>query len=35
MGGTPYLEATRAVLRKHKGLWFRDETFVISHKRDT
>ena len=34
MGGTKYLEATRAVLREHKGLWFRDESFVISRKRD-
>jgi SAM-dependent methyltransferase len=34
MGGTRYLEATRAVLREHKGLWFRDESFVISRKRD-
>ena len=31
---TRYLEATRAVLREHKGLWFRDESFVISRKRD-
>jgi hypothetical protein len=29
-----YLDATRAVLREHKGLWFRDESFVISRKRD-
>ncbi len=34
MGGTRYLEATRDVLREHKGLWFRDESFVISRKRD-
>ena len=34
MGGTRYLEATRGVLREHKGLWFRDESFVISRKRD-
>jgi hypothetical protein len=24
-----YLEATQAVLRKHGGLWFNDETFVV------
>jgi hypothetical protein len=25
-----YLEATSRVLRKHGGLWFRDESYVIS-----
>jgi hypothetical protein len=28
-----YLEATQAVLHKHGGLWFNDETFVVSRKR--
>jgi hypothetical protein len=34
MGGSHYLEATRAVLRGHGGLWFFDESYVISRKRD-
>jgi len=25
-----YLEATQCVLRKHRGLWFNDESFVVS-----
>jgi SAM-dependent methyltransferase len=29
-----YLSATRDVLRKHGGLWFLDESFVISRRRD-
>jgi hypothetical protein len=29
-----YLEATKRVLRKHNGLWFNDESYVISRKRD-
>ena len=29
-----YLEATSEVLRKHNGLWFNDESYVISRKRD-
>jgi hypothetical protein len=29
-----YLKATREVLRKHGGLWFNDESFVITRKRD-
>lgn len=29
-----YLEATREVLQKHDSLWFWDESFVISRKRD-
>jgi hypothetical protein len=28
-----YLEATQAVLIKHGGLWFNDETFVVTRKR--
>lgn len=31
--GTTYLEATREVLRKHGGLWFNDESYVVSRKR--
>ena len=29
-----YIEATQSVLRRHKGLWFQDETFVISRRRN-
>ena len=29
-----YLDATREVLQKHGGLWFFDESYVISRKRD-
>ncbi len=29
-----YLEATRDVLRRHNGLWFYDESYVISRRRD-
>jgi hypothetical protein len=29
-----YLEATQAVLQKHGGLWFNDEAFVVSRRRD-
>jgi hypothetical protein len=28
-----YLDATAAVLKKHNGLWFNDEAFVVSRKR--
>src|SRR5690606_10076575 len=28
-----YLEATRRVLQKRKGLWFNDETFVVTRKK--
>lgn len=28
-----YLDATRAVLNKNKGLWFYDESFVVSRRR--
>jgi SAM-dependent methyltransferase len=30
-----YLEATREVLHRHGGLWFWDESYVISRKRDS
>ena len=29
-----YLKATREVLRKHGALWFNDESFIISRKRE-
>ncbi len=29
-----YLDATRDVLQKHGGLWFLDESYVISRRRD-
>ena len=29
-----YLDATKDVLRKHNGLWFYDESYVISRRRD-
>jgi hypothetical protein len=29
-----YIEATRDVLQKHGGLWFYDESFVISRRRE-
>ena len=28
------LDATREVLRRHNGLWFYDESYVISRRRD-
>ena len=28
-----YLAATQAVLKKHGGLWFNDESFVVSRRR--
>ena len=30
-----YLQATKEVLQLHGGLWFRDESYVISRKRDS
>jgi hypothetical protein len=29
-----YLDATRDILRRHNGLWFYDESYVISRRRD-
>jgi hypothetical protein len=29
-----YIEATREILQKHGGLWFYDESFVISRRRE-
>jgi hypothetical protein len=34
VGDGRYLDATREVLHQHGGLWFYDESFVISRKRD-
>ncbi len=34
MANNSYLDATRDVLQEHGGLWFNDESFVISRKRD-
>ena len=34
-GAQRYLDATREVLRRHGGLWFWDESYVISRKRDS
>jgi hypothetical protein len=34
MSNDAYLKATREVLKQHGGLWFFDESFVISRKRD-
>jgi hypothetical protein len=31
---TRYLEVTRDVLREHGGLWFYDESYVISRRRE-
>jgi len=33
MGERKYLDATREVLQKHGGLWFLDESYVVSRKR--
>lgn len=30
-----YLEATQRVLQRHGGLWFNDEAFVVTRRRDT
>ena len=32
--GSRYLDATREVLQKHGSLWFLDESYVVSRKRD-
>jgi hypothetical protein len=34
LGERRYLDATREVLLKHGGLWFLDESYVVSRKRD-
>ena len=33
LADSAYLDATRSVLQQHGGLWFWDESFVISRKR--
>jgi len=33
VGERKYLDATRAVLQEHGGLWFLDESYVVSRKR--
>jgi hypothetical protein len=35
IGSGAYLEATKEVLQEHGGLWFWDESYVISRKRDS
>lgn len=35
ISGGAYLDATRDVLQRHGGLWFWDESYVISRKRDS
>jgi hypothetical protein len=32
MGSRDYLDATRAVLRRHGGLWFTDESYVVARR---
>ncbi len=34
MSTPAYLEKTKQILNKHKSLWFNDESYVISRKRD-
>ncbi|HXA68871.1 MAG TPA: hypothetical protein VNW24_00375, partial [Stellaceae bacterium] len=34
IGSGAYIEATKDVLQQHGGLWFWDESYVISRKRD-
>jgi hypothetical protein len=34
MNSGHYLEVTKKVLKKHNGLWFNDESYVISRKRE-
>lgn len=34
VGDSRYLDATREVLREYGGLWFNDESYVISRRRD-
>ena len=32
MNGDKYMDATRSVLRNHGGLWFNNETYIVSRK---
>jgi hypothetical protein len=34
IANSSYIEATRNILAKHRGLWFMDESFIISRKRE-
>ena len=34
MADSRYLQATREVLQKHDGLWFFDESFVVTRRRN-
>jgi hypothetical protein len=34
MSSGAYLESTREVLKRYGGLWFNDESFIVSRKRD-
>ena len=34
IGQRHYLDATASVLKKHGSLWFLDESYVVSRKRD-
>jgi len=34
IGDPRYLQVTREVLQKHNGLWFWDESYIISRHRD-
>ena len=34
LGSRRYIDATREVLQAHGSLWFLDESYVISRKRD-
>src|SRR5258708_3915156 len=34
LGERAYLDATREILQKHGSLWFMDESYVVSRKRD-
>jgi len=34
LNGSKYLDATKEVLHEHGGLWFNDESYLISRKRD-
>jgi hypothetical protein len=33
LANSAYLEATREVLQKHGGLWFLDESYVVTRRR--
>ncbi len=34
MSDPHYLHVTKEVLQKHGGLWFYDESFIVSRKQD-